>query len=110
VRDPGWYTRDTFSVDAVEVYKGPASVLFGRGSTGGVINLISKTPFERNATDTTFTANTGPGYRATVDTNGQLGENLWRRVGNAPDFVEVGEAGIAVDHAMRRQLAVQRSL
>jgi len=27
--------------------------------------------------------------------------------GDAPDFVEVGEAGIAVDHAMRRPLAVQ---
>ena len=26
---------------------------------------------------------------------------------DAPDFVEVGEAGIAVDHAMRRRLAVQ---
>ena len=25
VRDPGWYTRDAFAVDAVEVYKGPAS-------------------------------------------------------------------------------------
>ena len=36
VRDPGWYTRDTFAIDAVEVYKGPSSVLFGRGSTGGV--------------------------------------------------------------------------
>jgi DNA invertase Pin-like site-specific DNA recombinase len=31
------------------------------------------------------------------------------RARDAPDFVEVGEAGIAVDHAMRRQLAVQRS-
>ena len=29
--------------------------------------------------------------------------------GDAPDFVEVGEAGIAVDHAMRRQRAVQHS-
>ena len=29
--------------------------------------------------------------------------------GDAPDFVEVGEAGIAVDHAMRRRRAVQRS-
>ena len=48
VRDPGWYTRDTFAVDAVEVYKGPSSVLFGRGSTGGVINLITKTPLDRN--------------------------------------------------------------
>ena len=29
------------------------------------------------------------------------------RAGDAPDFVEVGEAGIAVDHAMRRQRRVQ---
>ena len=28
---------------------------------------------------------------------------------DAPAFVEVGEAGIAVDHVMRRQFAVQRS-
>ena len=27
--------------------------------------------------------------------------------GDAPDFVEVGEAGIAVDDAMRRQRRVQ---
>jgi hypothetical protein len=30
-------------------------------------------------------------------------------LGDAPAFVEVGEAGIAVDHVMRRQFAVQRS-
>ena len=43
VRDPGWYTRDTFSIDSIEVFKGPSSVLFGRGSTAGVINLTTKT-------------------------------------------------------------------
>ena len=36
-------------------------------------------------------------------------QRLDSRGGDAPDFVEVGEAGIAVDHAMRRQRAVQRS-
>jgi hypothetical protein len=30
------------------------------------------------------------------------------RTGDVPHFVEVGEAGIAVDHAMRRQLLLQR--
>ena len=30
-RDPGWYTRDLFDVDRVEVYKGPSSFAFGRG-------------------------------------------------------------------------------
>jgi catecholate siderophore receptor len=80
VRDPGWYTRDAFAVDAVEVYKGPASILFGRGSTGGVINLISKLPMERDIVEGTITGNSGPGSRATVDANGKVDENLWARV------------------------------
>jgi hypothetical protein len=38
-------------------------------------------------------------------------QNVDQRVakGDAPAFVEVCEAGIAVDHVMRRQFAVQRS-
>jgi hypothetical protein len=35
-----------------------------------------------------------------------LGTNI-PDVGDAPDFVEVGEAGIAMDDAMRRQRRVQ---
>ncbi|MHA7631198.1 TonB-dependent receptor plug domain-containing protein [Corallococcus sp. M7] len=42
VRDLGWFTRDTFNLEGVEVYFGPSSVLFGRGSTGGAINLVTK--------------------------------------------------------------------
>ena len=34
IRDPGWYTRDLFAVDRVEVYKGPSAFAFGRGATG----------------------------------------------------------------------------
>jgi catecholate siderophore receptor len=41
-RDPGQYNRDTFNIDSVEVLKGPSSLLFGRGSTGGVVNLVTK--------------------------------------------------------------------
>jgi len=91
VRDPGWYTRDTFSVDAVEVYKGPSSILFGRGSTGGVINLISKMPMERDIVEGTITGNSGPGARATLDANGKVDENLWAR------FVAMGQLYNIVD-------------
>jgi catecholate siderophore receptor len=38
IRDVGMYTRDTFNLEAVEVFKGPSALLFGRGSTGGIIN------------------------------------------------------------------------
>lgn len=42
VKDNGQYNRDTFFLERVEVLKGPSSVMFGRGSTGGVINQTTK--------------------------------------------------------------------
>jgi catecholate siderophore receptor len=44
VRDLGPQSRDPFNLEQVEVIKGPTSAYTGRGSTGGVINLVSKTP------------------------------------------------------------------
>ncbi|WP_370599688.1 TonB-dependent receptor [Pseudomonas nitroreducens] len=44
VRDDALYFRDLSNIERVEVIKGPAAVLYGRGSSGGLINSISKTP------------------------------------------------------------------
>ena len=44
VRDYGSYSRDPYNIEQVEVAKGPASSTAGRGSTGGAINLVTKTP------------------------------------------------------------------
>lgn len=44
MRDPAFYDRDTFNLDRVELLRGSASMLFGRGSTGGAVNQVSKTP------------------------------------------------------------------
>ena len=44
VRDLSPQSRDPFNLEQVEVVKGPTSAISGRGSTGGTINLISKTP------------------------------------------------------------------
>jgi catecholate siderophore receptor len=44
VRDIGQYRRDTFNTEALSVLLGPASAVFGRGSTSGVIDSISKQP------------------------------------------------------------------
>ena len=44
VRDDGLYYRDLATVERVEVLKGPAAALFGRGSSGGVINRVLKKP------------------------------------------------------------------
>ncbi|MGH8035998.1 MAG: TonB-dependent receptor plug domain-containing protein, partial [Lysobacterales bacterium] len=44
MRDIAQYNRDLFNVERVEVLRGAASMLFGRGSTGGIINQVSKQP------------------------------------------------------------------
>ncbi len=68
IRDFGSYYRDSFNYEAVDVLEGPASVEFGRGSTGGVVNQESKV-----AQLHSFTA-----------TNVQLGTDALRR--GALDF------------------------
>ncbi|CRI59600.1 MULTISPECIES: TonB-dependent receptor [Pseudomonas] len=44
VRDDSQYTRDLHNIERVEVLKGPAAVLYGRGSQGGIVNRVSKAP------------------------------------------------------------------
>ncbi len=43
-RDRGQYYRDTFNLESIDVLYSPSSLYFGRGSTGGVINQVSKQP------------------------------------------------------------------
>ena len=72
-RDPGWYTRDLFNVDRVEVYKGPSAFAFGRGSTGGAINNVSKLPTGATYVEGTATGTSVGGYRADLDASGKRG-------------------------------------
>ena len=44
VRDLSPQARDPFNLEQVEVVKGPSSTYSGRGSAGGTINLVSKSP------------------------------------------------------------------
>lgn len=44
IRDDSQYVRDLHNIERVEVLKGPAAVLYGRGSQGGIVNRVSKLP------------------------------------------------------------------
>lgn len=44
LRDDTPYYRDLANIERIEVLRGPASVLYGRGSGGGLVNRISKQP------------------------------------------------------------------
>ena len=73
VRDLGQYGRDTFNLESVEVLKGPSAVLFGRGSTGGVINQVSKSPKLTPFYEFSGTVGNGPQGRVAVDVNQPIG-------------------------------------
>jgi catecholate siderophore receptor len=79
-RDPGQYYRDVFDLDAIEVLKGPSSMLFGRGSTGGVINQVTKEPELKSFGEVTATVGTDDRYRTTGDFNQQLSDTAAARL------------------------------
>lgn len=43
-----WYTSNArtepYTLERIEVLRGPAAMLYGQGSTGGVVNMVSKRP------------------------------------------------------------------
>lgn len=42
IRDTAQYYRETFNLEQVDVLRGSAAMLFGRGQAGGVINQVTK--------------------------------------------------------------------
>ncbi|GBQ14548.1 TonB-dependent siderophore receptor [Komagataeibacter rhaeticus] len=75
LRDFGVYTRDSFYYDHVSVIKGPSSEVFGNGTTGGAINIVTKTPHLGNSYQASFSGGSGSYYRGTLDVNYQIGSS-----------------------------------
>ncbi len=74
MRDFGSYYRDPFDLEQVEVLQGPSSMLFGRGSTGGAVNQVSKTPSLDQHISAEGMLGTDHTRRATADINVPLPE------------------------------------
>ncbi len=69
------------NVDRVEVVKGPASVFFGAGYPGGVINYVTKQPsFTKIPTTVSYTAGSDSVNRALFDNNTVLSKSAALRV------------------------------
>ena len=65
-RDDALYYRDLSNVDRVEVIKGPAAVLYGRGSSGGLVNRVTKKP-DGDITALVLSAGSFDSYRGELD-------------------------------------------
>lgn len=69
VRDVGAQSREVFAVEQVEVVKGSDSSMGGRGSAGGSLNLVSKTPTAEPFVAISGVLGTADYKRATIDIN-----------------------------------------
>ena len=90
MRDPGFYDRDSFNWDRLEVLRGSASMLFGRGSTGGAVNQVNKQPMLINQGELAVTLGTRDYMRTTVDLNRKTGDDAALRI-NAMYTLSDGE-------------------
>src|SRR5690606_17406630 len=103
VRDVGMQTREVFNLEQVEVSKGPGSAFTGAGSTGGSLNLISKTAKRDTFRVSRQTCGSDQTRRTPLDGNYQFSDqiacrrNLMKHDANVAgrDGVSVSRWGVA---------------
>jgi iron complex outermembrane receptor protein len=84
-RDDMQYTRDLGNIERVEVLKGPAAVLYGRGSTGGIVNRVSKKPQKGQESSVSALVGSFDNRRLAADLNGEAGERVQVRLNLAQE-------------------------
>jgi iron complex outermembrane receptor protein len=86
-------TSDPYNFSRVEIVRGPASVLFGQGSIGGLVNLVSKTPEFRTGGEFSLVYGSYDRKEALGDVNVALTDNLAIRA-----VARVRDANTYIDH------------
>lgn len=97
IRDPAFYDRDTFNLDRLELLRGSASMLFGRGSTGGAVNQVSKYPRLIDAHQVDLTLGSHQYRRAVGDFNLHTGENQALRINAMSTTADNNGSGSAIE-------------
>jgi catecholate siderophore receptor len=97
IRDPAFYERDTFNTDRIELLRGSASMLFGRGSTGGAVNQVSKAPYLGNGTELVGTVGSFNFVRATADVNVKTSDSSAVRLNVMSTKADNNGAGSSLD-------------
>lgn len=97
--------RDTANTASVEVLKGPAAALYGRGEPGGTVNITTKKPLFVPESAMGLSVGSHGSHRATIEATGPLGERLAVRLTAAQE-----RAGSDRDHVAARRSLVSPSL
>ena len=74
MRDNAQYNRDIFNLERVEVLRGASSMIFGRGSTGGIVNQVSKEPALHTGAEAEATVGSYNYFREEGDANYKISD------------------------------------
>jgi len=80
IRDTAQYNREVFNTEQVDVLRGAAAMLFGRGQAGGVINQVSKTPMLYGINKASIGIGSNEYFEAKADLNQRIGDNTAFRI------------------------------
>jgi catecholate siderophore receptor len=97
MRDPAFYERDTFNFDRIEVMRGSASMLFGRGSTGGAVNMVNKVPRLMDEHQVDVTVGSHSLKRVVGDFNLKTGDSAALRLNAMVNTADNDGAGNRID-------------
>ena len=108
------------NIDRVEIVKGPASALFGRGSIGGGVNIITKKPLPDSYREITLNLGSFKHLQSGIDLSGPINKSKsarYRLIGDYErrdsfiDFIEITKYQIApslqLDLGSRSSLTLQ---
>jgi iron complex outermembrane recepter protein len=84
---------DPYNFDRIELVRGPASVLFGQGSLGGIVNMVSKTPQFETGGEFSLRYGSFDRKEALADITGPVSDTLAARV-----VARVRDSGSQTDH------------
>ena len=79
----GFYNNtrsDVYMLEQVEILKGPASVLYGKGTPGGIVNAISKLAGPEISNEIVVDIGNHDRYQAAGDLNYAVADNLYVRL------------------------------
>lgn len=98
---------DASGIERIEVLKGPAASLYGRGDPGGTVNIVTKKPQAETFSRFKASAGSWDRYRASLDVNAPLGgeDRLLSRINLATE-----DNGSFRDHIGNQRLVVSPSL
>ncbi|MBA3695428.1 MAG: TonB-dependent siderophore receptor [Methylotenera sp.] len=80
IRDTAQYYRETFNLEQVDVLRGSAAMLFGRGQAGGVINQVTKMAELQDSNTISGSLGEYDYHQFTGDFNKKLGETTAIRI------------------------------